>query len=428
MPNIRDVSLKKPEENPVLGGGQSGIVSPYAPQSNAKAVGSGQFTNLADYVSANQGATQQLGQGIKTDVQNRANQANENIRSTIQNTVQPNVQNFQNTRKTFEGFFNKPSVSQEDISTARNLRTGQNDFSNQYQTAIQNIGTAQNEYNTTRNQLYNLGTGTTLTDYLRGFGENPSQKTLGETGLTRFLVNQSIPGQEALNFAKQQSSNLNYNPNEEMTGLVNAYQQVTPESLQGYADTQRQGFINSLGEINKERARRTIAGNLGISDIGAEERNFRNYSTGLENVNRNLSNYQNILNNINNLSDEQIQNLLSSEVSKNPVAVRPGYTSAGENQILNPQQSYNIGGKVDTGRNINISNLTNRLNKNISPLQEQQQNYQNLLAGNKFTNYQNQLANANTIQSALTGDELSRLQALGGLSGWDYNDFLTRSI
>ena len=36
MPNIRDASLKKPEENPVLGGGQSGVVSPTSPQTNAK--------------------------------------------------------------------------------------------------------------------------------------------------------------------------------------------------------------------------------------------------------------------------------------------------------------------------------------------------------------------------------------------------------
>ena len=51
-----------------------------------------------------------------------------------------------------------------------------------------------------------------------------------------------------------------------------------------------------------------------------------------------------------------------------------------------------------------------------------------ILGAKVFLNYQNQLSNANTIQSTLNQNELAKLQALSQLSGYDYTDFLNRSI
>lgn len=432
MPNIRDASLKKPEENPVLGGGQSGVVSPYAPQSNAKNVGSGQFTNLADYVSANQGGTQQLGQAIKSDVQKKATTAGENFQNTVRGSIQPNVESFKNARKNFESFFNKPNVTSEDISTATNLRTGQTPFYGQYYNALNDINNATSQYSGIRNELQNLGSGQTLTNYLRGFGEEPSKKTLGETGLTRFLINQSQPGQEALNYATDVSRQMNLQPNAELSNLTNAYQQVTPEALQGFSDEQRQNYISSLGPLDKQRASKTVSQKLGINDIGQEEKNYQDLISKYGNVSSKLQTEQNILNNINNLSDEQISNILQERINQNRLPERTGLGQIG---YANPNVVYSQGNVAtqggmynDTASNVNRQNLQNRLQQSLTPLQQQQQDFQNQLNANKFLNYQNQLSNANTIQSTLNQNELAKLQALSQLSGYDYTDFLNRSI
>lgn len=430
MPNIRDASLKKPEENPVLGGGQSGVVSPYAPQSNAKSVNSGQFTNLADYVSANQGGIQRLGQAIKSDVQNKAATANRNFENTLQTSVQPNIQNFQSARKNFESFFNKPTISSEDISTATNVRTGKTPFSNQYYNALQDVNTASGEYSNVRNELKNLGSGQTLTNYLRGFGEEPSKKTLGETGLTRFLINQSQPGQEALNYATNIGNEMNFQPINEVQNLTNAYQQITPESLQGFSDTQRQNYISSLGALDRQRAGRNIASQLGIQDINQERKSYQDLSGKYNTLGLQLQSEQNILNNINNLSDQEIANILQQRINQNPYGVQKGNTYNIENEVLNPNQEYltNNNTLQTTGSQLNRQNLQKRIQQGLTPLQQQQQEAQRQLSANKFLNYQNQLAGANTIQSTLLPNELARLQALSNLSGYDYTDFLNRSI
>lgn len=433
MPNIRDASLRKPEENPVLGGGQSGVVSPYAPQSNAKSVGSGQFTNLADYVSANQGGTQQLGQAIKSDVQKKATTAGENFQNTVRGSIQPNVESFKSARKNFESFFNKPNVTSEDISTATNLRTGQTPFYGQYYNALNDINNATSQYSGVRNQLQNLGSGQTLTDYLRGFGEEPSKKTLGETGLTRFLINQSQPGQEALNYATDVSRQMNLQPNAELSNLTNAYQQVTPEALQGFSDEQRQNYISSLGTLDRQRAGKNIAQSLGIQDIGQEQKSYEDLSGRFGNINSQIKTDQEILNNINNLNDQQIANILRQRISQNKMPEKTGLEQIGwesPNAVYDPQGSFSTQGGtyVDTGRNLNIKNLQNRIQQGLTPLQQQQQDLQNQLNANKFLNYQNQLSNANTIQSTLNQNELAKLQALSQLSGYDYTDFLNRSI
>lgn len=429
MPNIRDASLKKPEENPVLGGGQSGVVSPYAPQLNAKNVGSGQFTNLADYVSANQGGTQQLGQAIKSDVQKKATTAGENFQNTVRGSIQPNVESFKSARKNFESFFNKPNITSEDISTVTNLRTGQTPFYGQYYNALNDVNNATSQYSGVRNQLQNLGSGQTLTDYLRGLGEEPSKKTLGETGLTRFLINQSQPGQEALNYATNVSTQMNLQPNAELSNLTNAYQQVTPESLQGFADDQRQNYISSLGTLDRKRAGKNIAQSLGVQDIGQEQKSYEDLSERFGNINSQIKTDQEILNNINSLNDQQIANILRQRIQGNQRPVPAGFTSSSENEILQPTQSYQSGNNiVMTGSQLNRQNLQNRIQQGLTPLQQQQQDLQNQLNANKFLNYQNQLSNANTIQSTLLPNELARLQALSNLSGYDYTDFLNRSI
>lgn len=433
MPNIRDASLKKPEENPVLGGGQSGVVSPTSPQTNAKNVGSGQFTNLGDYVSANAGGTQQLGQAIKSDVQNKATIAGQNFQNTVRSSVQPNVQNFQNARKNFESFFNKPNITSEDISTATNLRTGQTPFYGQYYNALNDVNNAASQYSGVRNELQNLGSGTTLTNYLRGFGEEPSKKTLGETGLTRFLINQSQPGQEALNYATNVSNEMNLQPTADISSLTNAYQQVTPESLQGFSDAQRQNFISLLGTLDRQRAGKNIAQSLGIQDVGQEQKNYQDLFSRYGNLNSQIQSEQEILNNINSLSNQQIANILGQKINQNKIQEKTGLAQIGwesPNVVYDPNSTVSTeGGTYNAiGRDINIKNLQNRIQQGLTPLQQQQQDLQSQLNANKFLNYQNQLGNANTIQSTLNQNELARLQALSNLSGWDYTDFLNRSI
>ena len=53
---------------------------------------------------------------------------------------------------------------------------------------------------------------------------------------------------------------------------------------------------------------------------------------------------------------------------------------------------------------------------------------QKAIESNKYNQYQSQLQNANTIQSTLNQNELAKLRALSQLSGYDYTDFLNRSI
>jgi hypothetical protein len=436
MPNIIDASQRRQDQaemqNPILGGGQSGIISPQSPQTNAKAVGSGQFTNLADYITANQGASQNLGSAIESDVQNKASTAQNQFQQTV-NQNKPVAQEFGQARSTFQDYFNRPSLSESDIQNATNLRTGNTNYQNKYNSAIQNINTAKTGYNTEKQNLSNLGQGKTLTSYLKGFGENPSAKTMGEVGLTRFLVNQTQPGQKALQTANTVAENMQANPQADIQEISNAYSQISPEALQGYSDTQRQNYIGSLGTIDKNRAGRNIASNLGISDLTAEQNSYKQQMQNLQNARQQYGQKQNAINNINNLSNEQIEKLLQEEIDKSGGRERtgvllPGLGSADPNVVYRGEQAM-IGGKYADPREINRTNLKGRFESYLPTLQQQQSDYQKALESNKYNQYQSQLANANTVSSALNQNEIARLQALQKLSGWGgLNEFLGGNI
>lgn len=437
MPNIIDASQRRQEqsqmENPILGGGQSGIISPQSPQTNAKSVGSGQFTNLGDYITANQGSSETLGNAIQSDVQSKASTAQNQLQQTV-NQNKPVAQEFGQARSTFQNYFNRPSLSESDIQNATNLRTGNTDYQNKYNTAIQNINSAKTGYNTQRQNLSNLGQGKTLTSYLKGFGENPSTKTMGEVGLTKFLVNQTQPGQRALQTANTVAQNMQANPQADIQEISNAYSQISPESLQGYSDTQRQNYINSLGTIDKGRAGKTIAGKLGIKDINQEQNVYNQQRQNLQKVSQQINERQNTINNINNLSDQEIASLLQQDI--NASGARPMSLSQGIGNV-DPNAVYSGDGLIysnngtfqDTPSNINRQNYLNRLTNSINPLTQQQQDYQKALQSNKYNQYQTELGNANTVGSALNSDEIARLQALQKLSGWGgINEFLGGSI
>jgi hypothetical protein len=432
MPNIIDASQRRQDQaemqNPILGGGQSGIISPQSPQTNAKAVGSGQFTNLADYITANQGASQNLGSAIESDVQNKASTAQNQFQQTV-NQNKPVAQEFGQARSTFQDYFNRPSLSESDVQNATNLRTGNTNYQNKYNSAIQNINTAKTGYNTEKQNLSNLGQGKTLTSYLKGFGENPSAKTMGEVGLTRFLVNQTQPGQKALQTANTVAENMQANPQADIQEISNAYNQISPEALQGYSDTQRQNYIGSLGTIDKNRAGRNIASNLGISDLTAEQNSYKQQMQDLQNARQQYGQRQNAINNINNLSKEQIENLLQEEIDNSKGKERtgvllPGLAGADPNTVYRGEQAM-IGGKYADPKEINRTNLKGRFESYLPTLQQQQSDYQKALESNKYNQYQSQLANANTVSSALNTNEVARLQALQKLSGWGgLNEFL----
>lgn len=437
MPNIIDASQRRQNQaemqNPVLGGGQSGIISPQSPQANAKSVGSGQFTNLSDYITANQGGSENLGSAIESDVQNKASAAQNQLQQTI-NQNKPVAQEFGQARSTFQNYFNRPSLSESDIQNATNLRTGNTNLQSKYNNALQNINSAKTAYNNQKQDLSNLGQGKTLTSYLKGFGENPSAKTMGEVGLTRFLVNQTQPGQRALQTANTISQNMQANPQADIQEISNAYNQISPEALQNYSDTQRQNYINSLGNLNKERAGKTIAGKLGIKDIQQEQNLYNQQRQNIQNVSQQLMQRQNAINNINNLSDQEIANLLQQEIDVSggkPMALSQGIGNADPNAVYSGDGSiYTDNGKfMDTASNVNRRNLLNRLRNSLSPLQQQQQDFEKALQSNKYNQYQSELVNANTVSSALNTDEIARLQALQKLSGWGgLNEFLGGNI
>lgn len=436
MPNIIDASQRKPNEMesvPVLGGGQSGIISPQSPQSNAKSVGSGQFTNLSDYITANQGASQNLGNAIESDVQNKASTAQNKFQQTV-NQNKPVAQEFSQARSQFQNYFNKPSLSQSDIQNATNLRTGNTDYENKYNTAIQNINSAKTGYNTEKENLSNLGQGKTLSSYLRGFGENPSAKTMGEVGLTRFLVNQTHPGQKALQTANTIAQNMQVNPQPDIQEISNAYNNISPEQLQSFSDTQRQNYISSLGNIDKNRAGQKIAGRLGISDIEAERNAFNQANQNLQNVSQQYQQRQNVLNNIANLSNEQIKKMLQDEINAGGVPQRTGFAGMSGFGGADPNVVYSgdqmlVGNRYADPNEINRQNLMSRIQSSLSPLQKQQNELQKAIESNKYNQYESELQNANTVSSALDPNEIARLQALQQLSGWEgLQEFLGGSI
>lgn len=436
MPNIIDASQRKPNEmesTPVLGGGQSGIISPQSPQSNAKSVGSGQFTNLSDYITANQGASQNLGSAIESDVQNKASTAQNQFQQTV-NQNKPVAQEFSQARSQFQDYFNRPSLSQSDIQNATNLRTGNTDYQNKYNSAIQNINSAKTGYNKEKESLSNLGQGKTLSSYLRGFGENPSAKTMGEVGLTRFLVNQTQPGQKALQTANTIAQNMQVNPQPDIQEISNAYNQIAPDQLQSYSDAQRQKYISSLGNIDRNRAGQKIAGRLGISDIEAERNAFNQANQNFQNVSQQYQQRQDTLNNITNLSNEQIKKMLQDEINAGGVPQRtgfagmPGFGGADPNVVYSGEQML-VGNRYADPNEINRQNLMGRIQSSLSPLQQQQNELQKAIESNKYNQYQSQLQNANTVSSALDPNEIARLQALQQLSGWEgLQEFLGGSI
>lgn len=437
MPNIIDASQRRQDQaemqNPILGGGQSGIISPQSPQTNAKSVGSGQFTNLADYITANQGASQNLGSAIESDVQNKASTAQNQFQQIV-NQNKPVAQEFGQARSTFQDYFNRPSLSESDIQNATNLRTGNTNYQNKYNSAIQNINTAKTGYNTEKQNLSNLGQGKTLTSYLKGFGENPSAKTMGEVGLTRFLVNQTQPGQKALQTANTIAENMQANPQADIQEISNAYNQISPEALQNYSDAQRQNYISSLGTIDKNRAGRNIAGKLGINDLTAEQNSYKQQMQNLQNARQQYEQKQNALKNINNLSNEQIKQLLQEEINTSKEQQRTGagaiagFSGADPNMVYSGEQML-IGNSYADPNKVNRSNLSSRWESSLPTLQQQQSDYQKALESNKYNQYQSQLANANTVSSALNENEIARLQALQKLSGWGgLNEFLGGNI
>jgi hypothetical protein len=203
------------------GGGSSGGQPSQTPQANnSQRKGSGRFTNISQYLNANQGAGQQLATGISNNVNKEADKVGQSIASTqgIQSGIQSEQERVGKAGEiagTIKGLGSGGDANKalESLQSATQLRTGQSnvaDLEKQSQQAlgtinqnVQNVGNLANQSNTETGRFDLLKKTYGQPGYTQGaqkldqmFVQNDGSQTLGK--LQRGLAGTFKQGQQQL--------------------------------------------------------------------------------------------------------------------------------------------------------------------------------------------------------------------------------------
>jgi hypothetical protein len=294
------------------GGAPSGGGAPTATQARAPQSGA---PNINQYLQANQGAGQQLAQGITGNVQNQAAKIGQNVntaQNVLQGQYQPLQQNLQQGQQTIQTAFQNPQqlldaydasktqASNQPLNTQQQQSLDQyNQFqklnSGGYNPAISSYGAAaQQAQGNLQNQYQNLAQQTGAAGNEMGRFQL-LQNTVGQPGYSQGqqtldeLFLQAQPG--VANQLKQNLGQIGSQAQQQVQGFGNQTQ-AKLAALQGLSGQNQQMIKNQFGQ--------------GLSDIGQNVQ--QEYNTAQTQGPEQVAAYQNAFKN-NQYTPEQLQAL-----------------------------------------------------------------------------------------------------------------------
>lgn len=440
-----DYNARLDEEDTTVGT-PSGIVSTTTPQNNPSMQGSGQFSNLQDYVRANEGAKNTTATKVGQDINSRYNTALSGITSGVAQIGEKQAA-LSSQRNQFNDIVSgagTQSITPEQIASARNMALGISGVNSAPRSeASQLLTQKETEKQSKASELQNIGTGSSIQNYLRSIRANPSNSTSGELRLDEFLTRQTPEGSSKLQEAASKANLLSTNNQLQnaMTGVESAYGTLSPQSLSDYVRQQRTAYQTGLGSLNRDRVSQVSSERRGVSDVDAARANYesslaaarandkalRDYAASINQANQNISSYNNqiaqldqLAGNRNTAELERImrENAIAEDEAANLVARFGNRSTALRNDAMRGLQSLRSQRQAE----IDAANaaIAERDRQVVAATQ----------AVDPYSLYNADIANATTRESALRNSELARLQALFSLSGEDqlYRDYLSGGL
>lgn len=269
MPYIEGTKQKDQFGNPVTNQGGSNVLSQgtstNTQQTNSKQPSSsGSWTNLNQYVNANQGDNQTAKQFGSS-----ANKIVEGIKKVGSN-INQNASNYSNNLKDYisrQGTVKSAITSPEkaDVTKFNQALTGYQkptDYSStQYNTDINNANFNKTENLNKINQLKTAGG---QDEFLSGINQAGSNYSQGSRALDRFLLNNTDEGKkeiEGLNKKSQEIGNMNFGGGYDLSGLESGVDQslltnqnvsdLLSSNINNTKDLMRYGVNNKGYDVNK---------------------------------------------------------------------------------------------------------------------------------------------------------------------------------
>ncbi len=429
------------EEDTTIGT-PSGIVSTSTPQNNPSMQGSGQFSNLQDYVRANEGARNATATRVGQDVASRYDTALAGVRSSVGQIGQQKqaLDTQRNQFNTIVGGAGTSAITPEQIANARNLAMGVSSPDMSARDQASSISTqAELQKQQKANELKNIGSNSyNIQDYLRGIRANPSSSTRGELRLDEFLTRQTPEGATQLQNAVTKGTSLGANTElqDAMGGVNTSVSNLSPTALTDYVRQNRESYQTGLGNIDRTRAETVARERRNISDVG------RSRSAYEGSVNNAIANDQELSGYVNaaNEADAQIRRYNDTLAQVDQFAGTKNYPEL--KRIMDefgiaPNESA-VARNATAARNDIFRALQGMREQRANEIQQYNQAIENrkgqLTSGVQSTDpyyqYTQDVANASTRQNALRANEMARLQALYSMAGEDeaYRQYLAGGL
>ncbi|CAB4157365.1 hypothetical protein UFOVP683_18 [uncultured Caudovirales phage] len=427
-------------------GTPSGVITTATSQANPSMQGSGQFSNLQDYIKANEGANNATASRVGSDIENRYGSALENINTGVSQIGQKKGE-IDAQRNQFNDVVSgagTSSITAAQIANARNMAMGVSGVNEAPRLQANQMGAQfEQERQSKANELKNIGSGVGIQDYLRGVRSNPSSSTTGELRLDEFLTRQTPEGANQLQNAVSRGSQVaaNQQIGNAIGGVEASYANLSPTSLSDYVRQQRGSYQTGLGNVNRSRASTLAMERRGISDINAAKTAYENslatarandqalraFAASAAEANRNISAYNNDIAQADQLAGTGNTARLAQLMSQYGI---------GANESANVDTRY--GNRATAMRNDLMRGLQSLRSAkaaeiesaNKSTATRQAELAASIQATDPYSLYNTDVANVRTRQDALRANEMARLQALYSLSGEDeaYRNYLTGGI
>lgn len=397
---------------------------------NVSQKGSG-FTNLQQYVTANEGNRNPQ---IIAQRQQQANtalgQAQQGFQTQAE-TAKTGLEGIQGTQQFVQNAITNPTdvvKTPENLARFTALRKGEE--------SIANPTDIYNQYNLAKtglqSQQQNLGTGlqrdvtTNLQDYIKSKRLNPELATQGENILDRFLTESTQSGQNAIQSAIQRSNAIQQAQIPTVANQVETLRsQLSPNYLnsadiQNAINTPAQAEENYLKNLDKNY----LIEKAGLSG-NTRSNNYNDYIDA-QAVQNNVDKYNQRINDLN----TKINSLKSDLTQGGSISNFDGEIIGGSNLTGLNAPTTGLAGLS------NISDQYNQLQKYNSEksllqkgLDQYISNKDNSSLLNKLQNYNSQLGKSKQqLLSQYDPSKLARINALASLSGMNYNDLLGQVV
>jgi hypothetical protein len=443
-----DYNNRLEEEEDTTVGTPSGIVSTGTAQTNPSTQGSGQFSNLQDYIKSSEGQRNTTASKVGQDVENRYNTAISGIKEDA-NQIEQNRNSFDAQRNQFNNIVSGAgtgTITPDQIASARNLAMGISSPDYSARDSASNL-LAQSEMTKQQkaNELKNIGSGAlNIQDYLKGIKPNLSTSTRGELRLDEFLTRQTPEGSNQLQTAFSRGENLAANQDlQNAMGTVNSsIANLDRNTLSDYVKSNRGNYFNTLGDVNKQRASTLKMENRGITDLNqarnmydtnlqntiSNDKDLKDYADAIQRGESDISKYNNEINQLNktdfNESKDQAlerkRNVLRS-YGIQPVEAN-SIDSTDETALYNDAMRglQSLRGKIGS----ETIGYRGKKDEREADLRS------SIQSSDPYHKYLSDMSKSLTRQDALRANEQARLQALYSLSGEEeaYRNYLAGGL